>query len=138
MIEPVILDTGPLVAYLDRDERHNEWCCDQFRQIRPSLLTCEAVLSEACFLLQAQPRAIARIAEFCERNLIEVRFKFDEHRATVFRLIEKYANVPMSFADACLVCMAEQIPSARVLTLDKDFTIFRLPNRRLIPTLLPD
>lgn len=138
MIERVILDTGPLVAYLDHDEAHHEWCRRQLEAIRPPLLTCEAVLSEAAFLLRGQARAIARIEEFCVRRIIEVRFELSSNMTNVFGLMKKYADVPMSLADACLVGMAEQNPRGRVLTLDSDFAVYRLPNRRAIPVILPN
>ena len=52
--------------------------------------------------------------------------------------MQRYGNVPMSFADACLVCMAEELPSSRVFTLDSDFQVYRRHARQMIPLLMPD
>ena len=58
MITNVALDTGPLVAFLDRQDQYHNWARDQFKQIKPPLLSCEPVISEACFLIRSLPRAV--------------------------------------------------------------------------------
>jgi uncharacterized protein len=137
MIYPVALDTGPLVAVLSRDEQYHEWCREQFKEIKPPLVSCEAVITEACFLLRSAPRALPQIEDYLNRGIIEIEFSLRDKIKPVFSLMKKYADVPMSLADACLVCIAEAIPGCRVFTLDSDFTVYRFPSRRLIPVLMP-
>ena len=132
-----ILDTGPLVALLDARDRHHAWAVAQWAEIEPPLLTCEAVISEACFLLDQTDRGSAAIFEMLLRHAIALAFRLDEHLKEVGQLRTKYADVPMSVADASLVRMAEQFNRSPVLTLDADFKVYRKHGRRIIPLILP-
>ena len=133
----VILDTGPLVALLDADEEHHAWAVDQMKDIQAPLLTCDAVISEACFLLLGNDRAVGQIAEYFNRGVLDSQFRFSECHKRIFPFMKKYRDVPMAFADACLVCMVEDISSSVVFTLDEDFRIYRQQGRRLIPVICP-
>ena len=137
MTGQVILDTGPLVAMLDADEAHHQWATVQLETIRLPLLTCEAVLAESCYLLRRHDRAVAQIGSFCANGQIKCTFDFQQGHDRVFRLIPKYRDTPMSFADACIVCMVEDLPESTVFTLDTDFQVYRQRNRRVIPTISP-
>ena len=138
MIERVILDTGPLVAALDGNERHHAWVSDQLQAIKPPLITNEAVLTEASFLLRKKTAGIHKIQDYLSQGVIEIQFCLKDHFGEVFGLIKKYQNVPMSLADACLVYMSSIIPESHVFTLDGDFRIYRQPNRRMIPSIIPN
>jgi predicted nucleic acid-binding protein len=133
----VILDTGPLVALLDARDRHHEWAVAQWGEIEPPLLTCESVISEACFLLDQTKAGSAAVFEMLLRNVIALSFRLDEHVKEVHELRAKYSDVPMSVADASLVRMAEQFNRSAMLTLDTDFKIYRKHGRRVIPLILP-
>ena len=137
MIERVLLDTGPLVAVLDGNERHHGWVSEQLRAIKPPLITNEAVLTEALFLLRKNPAGIQKIQDYLNQGVIEIQFCLKDHFREIFGLIKKYQNVPMSLADACLVYMSSIIPKSHVFTLDSDFRIYRQPNRRIIPSIIP-
>jgi predicted nucleic acid-binding protein len=134
---PVIIDTGPLVAFLTRRERHTTWARDQFAVIAPPLLTCEAVISEACFLMRNVDQGTAALLQLLERGVIAIDFNLAVEIPAVSRLLKKYVSVPMSLADACLVRMAELHTTSPVLTLDSDFRIYRKSGRTVIPTLMP-
>jgi predicted nucleic acid-binding protein len=134
----VLVDTGPLVALLDRADRYHDWAKAQMAALSPPLVTCEAVLAETCYLLRSLPRAIRELLEWLEQGLVAIRFRLDHEAVAVSRLIDRYANVPMSLADACLVRMTEQHGSARVLTLDSDFRIYRKHGRQVVPTIMPE
>lgn len=137
MNPPVLIDAGPLVAYLVREEEQHEWVRDQFALRRPPMLTCEPVLTEAAYLVgQAQGRSTA-LLELLERGVIQVAFNLAAEVQPVRRLMERYQNVPMALADACLVRMAEMREEATVFTLDSDFAIYRKHGRRVIPVLGP-
>jgi uncharacterized protein len=133
----VVLDTGPLVALLDADETHHGWAVAQFGLLRPPLLTCEAVLSEACFLIARVGADPSLVTALIERGVLSVTKLFDDQAIAIGRLMNRYRNVPMSLADACLVQIVEMTPNAKVLTLDRDFSIYRQSRRRVIPLLAP-
>jgi predicted nucleic acid-binding protein len=75
--------------------------------------------------------------DLVHRGIVSVPFHFDSEAEAVARLLVHYANVPMSFADACLVRMAEQHARSKLLTLDRDFLVYRKNGRQVIPTIMP-
>src|SRR5438477_3307763 len=113
----VILDTGPLVALINRADRDHLWTVQQWGDIEPPMLTCESVVSEACFLLK-QIGGVDAVLEMLLRKTVEIRFQLQEQTKLMRTLLRKYSDIPMSVADACLVRMAEQIPNSTVFTLD--------------------
>jgi predicted nucleic acid-binding protein len=133
----VLLDTGPLVALLNGRDKHHQWTRLQWSQAAPPLLTCEPVLSEACFLLRAASGGSEAVMELLRRHVIEVAFRLEDHVEAVARLMRKYADVPMSLADGCLVRMAELSPESAVLTLDHDFRLYRKGGRQVVPVITP-
>jgi predicted nucleic acid-binding protein len=135
--EAAILDTGPLVAFLHANEQHHGWVVDRLRELPPRFLTCEAVLTECCFLLGFDSRAVEQIDEWLERGVIRLPFQFLPERQRVMRLMHAYQKLPMSFADACLVRMSELYPHLPVFTLDKDFLVYRKNGRQRIETIMP-
>lgn len=137
MKQQVIVDTGPIVALLDANDRHHEWAVAQFGDVEPPLLTCESVVSEACFLLDQTRAGSAAVFEMLLRQAITLRFRLDEQLKEVHALRAKYSDVPMSVADASLVRMAEQLNRSPVLTLDEDFRLYRKHRRYVIPLILP-
>jgi predicted nucleic acid-binding protein len=137
MGNPVILDTGPLVAFIDREDAFHRWASAQLRSLEPPFLTCEAVISESLFLLRHTRNGVPTLWNLLQEDLIRVAFDLDDHLAPVARLIAKYQEVPMSLADACLVRMSELHATARVFTLDADFRLYRRNGRQTIPLIYP-
>jgi predicted nucleic acid-binding protein len=133
----LILDTGPWVALLCRDDAHHEWAKTQFAQHAAPFLTCEAVVAETCFLLSRAGFDPSRALALVERGVVRIAMSLAEQVATVRALFERYDNVPASLADACLVRMSELYEPSRVLTLDSDFMIYRRHGRKVIPVLSP-
>jgi len=138
MIGPTIVDAGPIVALIDIREPHHDWAEVRFDEADPPLLTCEAVLSEACFLLRRVAGGRKAALDLVVRGTVAIDFGLGDEIAAVAALMDRYANVPMSLADACLVRMAELRPTARVLTLDGDFRIYRKNGREPVPAVLPE
>jgi predicted nucleic acid-binding protein len=134
-----IVDTGPLVAFFDRAERHHQWVAARIASLLPPLLVCEPVLAEAKYLLAGFPRAQDALLELLENGALNVAFRIDEHVGALRRSIAKYRDTPMSLADACIVRMAEIHDGHDVLTLDSDFAVYRkhgrVPLRLIHPTL---
>ena len=133
-----IADTGPLVAFLDRRERHHAWAVEQIRTLKAPLLVCEPVLTEAMFLLSGFPVAREKLMRWLEQGVLEIGFHLADHKQAVAALLVKYQDIPMSLADACLVRMAEIHDRHIVFTLDSDFSIYRKHRRLPIVVLAPD
>ncbi len=138
MSEAVLVDTGPLVAFLNADDRYHAWALEAFAGIETPVVTCEAVLSETCFLLRRARKGGEAVLKLLERGLLRLPFPLEPESASVRRLLARYADVPMSLADACLVRMSEQISGSILLTLDPDFKIYRKHGRQVIRTRMPE
>ncbi len=134
----VILDAGPLVAYFNRNDAYHVWAKDLWTRIQVPMLTCEAVLAEASFLVSDHSGGARAVLDLVKRGVIDVSFSLTPEAESVSRLLDKYRNVPMSLADACLVRMAELHPTMPVFTLDNDFQLYRKNARQVIPTLSPN
>ena len=136
-METVIVDAGPLVAYLRKDDADHAWAVERFKELRPPLRTCDAALSEAFFLLLQTRTGIEPLVALLERRLVVADFALDAELSSVARLLRRYKNVPMSLADACLVRMSELLADSAVFTLDSDFRIYRKHGRNSIPLIFP-
>ena len=132
----VLLDTSCVVALLDRSERHHRQCVEVVSRLDAPLITCEAVIAESCYLLRDVDQAAEAILENVDRGVFVVPYRLTGNAANVKRLMKKYADRPMDFADACLVDMANDFQTGRVLTLDGDFTIYRWGKNRPFELLL--
>ena len=99
----IIVDTGPLVAFLIKEEAHHRWVSDQFQRLPAPFVTCEPVLTETFFLLRRIPDGPAKFFALLDSGLLQVDFSLLAEKDSLERLIRRYANVPMSLADACLV-----------------------------------
>ena len=133
----VLMDTGPLVASLNRRDRFHLWAKERLGELEPPISTCEPVLAEACFLLRDLPGGAVAVLSLVERGVLQVAFQVPPHARSLATLMAKYANVPMSLADACLVRMTELDESSAVMTLDSDFLVYRRHGRQAIPVLMP-
>ena len=134
----VVVDTEPIIALLDRDEAHHGWAVSRFEGLQPPLLTCEAVLIEASYLLARVGARPSVVVDLVTRGMLTVLNVLENDADAVSRLMRRYANVPMSLADACLVRITELTTNAAVLTLDSDFRVYRQKGRRLIPVISPE
>lgn len=134
---PVLLDTGPWVALLSRNDTHHRWAVEQFRRLSPPLLSCEAVVAETCFLLARSGFDPALALQFIERGVVQLPFALQEQISAVSSLFKRYENVPASLADAALIRLAEINDSPLLLTTDSDFHIYRRHGRQTIPLISP-
>ena len=136
-----IVDTGPLVAFFDRSERHHRWTADRIEELDAPLLVCEPVLTETSYLLARFPRAQDAVFKLLENGALALAFRLDDHIGMLHRLLRKYRDTPMSRADACVVRMAEIHEDHCALTLDSDFTVYRkhgrLPLTLMHPAAIP-
>jgi predicted nucleic acid-binding protein len=132
-----LLDAGPLVAYFSEDDQWHEWSIEQMRQLTPPLWTCEAVLTEACFLIARNDGKPSDVIRKVQEGILSVGIDVETEAATIDTLMRRYDDVPMSLADACLVRLSELHPDSRVFTLDRDFARYRRHGRHIIPLLAP-
>lgn len=132
-----IVDTGPLVALLDRAERHHRWVAERFDELDAPLLVCEPVLAEVMYLLARYPKAQDAVLELIENRALSIAFRVDEHIDALRRLLQKYKDRPMSLADACIVRMSELHDRHAVLTLDSDFLVYRKHGRAPLQLIHP-
>ncbi len=135
---PALIDTGPLISFLAPDLRYHSWTCDQFKLLRPPMFTCEAVVTEAAFLLHREGREADPIFDLLERGVIRIGFDIQQERADLRALMHRYRNMPMSLADACLVRLSERHANGEVFTLDSHFRVYRRHGNKVIPLLMPD
>ena len=135
MAANVLVDAGFLLALLNRREASHRWAVDQSPHLPPPWKTCEAALSEAFYLLgtEGSPALVALL----RRRAVVRAFDLAEHIEEVLKLMQKYPDVPMSFADACLVRMTETLADPILVTIDGDFRIYRRHGRRTIPCAMP-
>jgi predicted nucleic acid-binding protein len=135
-----LLDTGPLVAFFDRSDADHQWTKEQWAKAPLPMLTCEAVLAEAAWLLQTHAGLPpAKLLALFERGILSAPFRLEEHAGPVARLLERYRDQQMQLADACLVRMSELRRDCRVFTLDaREFRIYRRFERQVIPLVAPD
>ncbi|PYT30155.1 MAG: pilus assembly protein [Acidobacteria bacterium] len=136
MARNVLVDAGFVVALLSSRDAHHQWAMTQAPALPPPWSTCEAVLSEAFHLLGA--RGAHSLGILLRRRALFVAFEIRENLEPVVRLIEKYRDVPMSLADACLVRMSETLADPVILTTDKDFHIYRRHSRQTVPCVTPE
>lgn len=133
----VIVDTGPLVALLNRNDAQHAWVMQQLRDIEPPMLTCEAVLAEATYLTRQTSGARVALMEMLAEGFLRINIAVADQHGALLGMIRRYADVPMSLADACLVRLCEINPQSPVLTLDSDFTVYRKNGRQVIEVLCP-
>ncbi|MDO8543205.1 MAG: PIN domain-containing protein [Opitutaceae bacterium] len=134
----MLLDAGPLVAFLAAGIEHHGWVCEQWKRLHPPLLTCEPVLTEAAFLLKREGQETDPIFELLERGVLRVGLELEDQLADLRALMRRYRDRPMSLADACLVRLAELHSNGVVFTFDGDFRIYRRHGNKVIPVLMPE
>jgi len=137
-MSPVILmDTGPLVALFDATDPDHQWARGEMERLPDHVVTCEPVLTETCFLLargRIDPGCVLRAVR---EGTLRPAFEIADEASALESLMTRYADTPMSLADACLVRLAEIHRDCRVFTLDRHFQHYRRHGRAVIPLLSP-
>ncbi len=132
-----VIDTGPLVAYFNSRDRWHAWAVSQMQALRPPLVTCEPVMTEACFLIQRAGGQPADLIGKLREGVLVIGLDMAGEATAVESLMRRYADTPMSLADACLVRLTELLADSRLFTLDSDFEHYRRNGRQIIPLLQP-
>ena|SRR3989442_15657946 len=127
----VLLDTGPIVALLSKADSEHARAEQLFADSAPPFRCCESVVAEACFLMKKVHAAgPAEVIALGEKGVFEISISLADNWANIEALMNKYANRPISLADACLIRCAEIHQEGRILTFDSDFSIYRWSGRK--------
>jgi uncharacterized protein len=124
-VKPVLLDTGVIVALLDRSEKFHQVCAVAVRELEAPIITCEAVIAESCYLLRNLPGAPEAVIENVGAGIFQLPFQLSREAVGVKQILRKYRDRKIDLADACLIRLADEFETADILTLDKDFEIYR-------------
>lgn len=138
MAKQTISDSGVLVALIDKREQYHLWATEQANKLISPFITCEAVITETCFLLQNIHKGEDAVLSMIEDGILQIDFSLSGEISKIKSLMNKYADVPMSLADACLVRMSELTDNSSVFTLDSDFHIYRKNGRQKIDLIIPE
>lgn len=131
-----ICDTGPLIAFLNRNDRHHAWAVALTKRVPAPLLSCEAVLAEAAYFLREDGLDVGALFALLERGVLRIEFDLRGHWPRLQTLMARYNRIDL--ADACIVAMTEQHRKARVLTVDRrDFSTYRRNDRQVIDFVAP-
>jgi len=134
----VVVDAGPIVASLIANDERHAWTSEQLSRLRPPLLTCEPALGEAAFIVTRLGGDSSAVPALVEKGVLRIAFSVQDQAACLAVLMRRYAQVPMSLTDACLVRMTELLDDAVLVTFDSDFRIYRRHTRKVIPLLAPE
>lgn len=122
---------------MNRRDQFHSWAQQEMAMLQPPILTCEAILVEAWFLLGRVPNGRSSLLRFLNQSELRIGIQFAQEKDRLLELMQRYSSVPMSVADACLVRLSEKFPTGVVLTLDSDFLVYRRFDREPIPTIMP-
>ena len=136
MARNILVDAGFVIALLSSRDAHHQWAVTQASELPPPWSTCEAVLSEAFRLSRRAWYPQFRRTTSPRRSA--GRLHITENLEPVVKLMEKYSNVPMGFADVCLVRMTETFADPIILTTDQDFQVYRRHSRQVVPCVTPE
>lgn len=136
----ILMDTGPLVAYFDKNDQWHSLVAKQLNNITSSLNTCEAVITEVVFLMLRNNQSPEVLFDFITSGALVVHsvFSREKNQSRIREIIKTYNNLPASFADACLVNMYENEHQAQVFTLNSDFTIYRTKSDKSLSLIISD
>jgi predicted nucleic acid-binding protein len=132
-----ILDAGPLAAFLNARDAHHAWARARLAEVPAPVLTCEAAITEVCFLARRNGGDPAVVINLLVSGLLRIAFRLDDEIDSIRTLMKSYADQGISLADACLVRMSELHPRSRVMTLDRGFLVYKREGRKAIPLIAP-
>ncbi len=135
---PIIADAGVIVGLIYEKDQWHGWAFEQSKQLAPPFFTCEAVITEACYLLQNVKDGEQTILNMITDGFLQIDFRLSDEAVSAKSLMKKYENVPMSLADACLVRMSEIVENSIVFTTDSDFHIYRKKGKQKIDLIIPE
>lgn len=134
----VLADAGAIVGLIRTRDQWHSWASGIASGLAAPYLTCEPVITEVCFVLRDYPTGQQEVLRLIEDGVLILDFSVAENLESIRQLMEKYEDLPMSLADACLVRMTEIVENPYVFTTDSDFRVFRRNGSKPIPLIIPD
>jgi predicted nucleic acid-binding protein len=129
-MQKILIDSGPLIALFDADDNHHKKAVNFIKENKFPLVTTLASITEALHLLDFNRNAQIDFLDWISKGALEIH-SIDIPAFNKLRdLTIKYKNLPMDFADACLVYLAEELNITKIATIDRDFTIYRIKNKK--------
>jgi len=136
-LKPVLLDSGVVVALLDRSERQHVECVECVEGLAAPMVTCEAVIAESCYLMRQLRGAADAILENVETGTFQIPIHLSRSAPQLRRIFRKYGDRQVDLADACLVHLADELGTGDILTLDRDFEVYRWGANKRFRLLIP-
>jgi len=131
MAVDALIDTGAILAVLDKSDRWHTPCQEAIRQLRYPLLTTEAVLAELFHMVGDSPSRKETTWQFLRSGTIMLASIQDSELHHIHTLMSQYADRPMDFADATLVYLAIRESVETIVTVDQtDFSVYRIGGKR--------
>ena len=135
-MKPILLDTGVVVALLDRSEKYHQRCAEAVSELARPIVTCEAVIAKSCYLLRQLPGAPEVVLQNVAQGVFLIPFQLSRATAPLRNIMRKYSDLPADFADACLIHLADELNTGEILTLDQDFIYYRWRKTRRFDLLI--
>ena len=135
----ILVDTGPLVAILCREDKYHTTCVDALRDMPGPLLSCWPVITEAAWLLRKSPRAVQQLLRSIDGGFLDLLPLAGAEAEAIAGLMKRYEDIRPQLADAALVYLANREQIEMIFTLDqRDFSIYRSGRKRafrIVPEL---
>jgi hypothetical protein len=135
-LKKILIDSGPLIALFDASDKHHHDAVNFIKTNTYQLVTTIASITETLHLLDFNRNAQIDFLEWVHRGGVEVHNIGNNDFGRLKELTEKYHDLPMDFADSCLVYLAEKLDLNTIATIDRDFTIYRIQGRRKFKVIL--
>lgn len=135
-MKKILMDSGPLIALFDASDKYHKKSVDFVRSNKLPLITTIASITEALHLLDFNREAQIDLLEWIQRGGVEIQNIENADIGRIKDLTVKYRDLPMDFADSCLVLLAEKLKVETVATIDRDFSIYRIDGKKRFKTIL--
>ena len=135
-MKKILIDSGPLIALFDSSDKYHQEAVNFIKTNKFPLITTLASITETLHLLDFNRNAQIDFLEWVHRGAVEIYNIENSDFGRLKELTEKYRDLPMDFADSCLVYLAEKLDLNTIATIDRDFTIYRIQGRRKFKIIL--
>lgn len=135
-MKQILIDSGPLIALFDASDKYHHEAVNFIKTNKYPLVTSLASITETLYLLDFNRNAQIDFLEWVHRGAVEIHNIERDDFERIRELTIKYRDLPMDFADSCLVYLAEKLNLNTIATIDRDFTIYRIQGRRKFKIIL--